>query len=172
MPPPNPLTLSRKALRLVIVLNLLTGLGITLLLVATLVAAAPVFHALGIPFAHLNSRLFLGMRLIMVIGICAIPIVHFILTRLLQIVDTVSTGNPFVTENAARLQSIAWALLALELLHLTTGAIAAAVSSAGVPLNIGWGFSITRCLAVLLLFVLARVFQEGATMREELAGTV
>jgi hypothetical protein len=46
------------------------------------------------------------------------------------------------------------------------------VSSAAVPLNISWGFSLTRWLAVLLLFVLARVFEQGARMREELEGTV
>jgi hypothetical protein len=52
------------------------------------------------------------------------------------------------------------------------GAVAASVSSAAVPLNISWGFSLTRWLAVLLLFVVARVFEQGARMREELEGTV
>jgi hypothetical protein len=98
--------------------------------------------------------------------------VHFVLTRLLMIVETVGTGNPFVAANAARLQAIAWALLALELTHFAVGAVAASVSSAGVPLNISGGFSVTRWLAVLLLFVLARVFEQGARMREELEATV
>jgi hypothetical protein len=31
---------------------------------------------------------------------------------------------------------------------------------------------VTRWLAVLLLFVLARVFEQGTRMREDLAGTV
>jgi hypothetical protein len=148
------------------------GALIMALLIATLVAEGPVMGALGVRPAQFSSRVFLGMRMIMVLGICGVPVVHFILTRLLMIVDTVSTGNPFVAANAARLQAIAWALLGLELMHFAVGAAAASVSSAGVPLDIGWGFSLTRCLAVLLLFVLARVFEEGARMREDLEGTV
>ena len=73
------------------------------LLVATLVAEAPVMRALGVRAVEFNSALFIGMRLIMVLGICAVPIVHFVLTRLLTIVETVRIGDPFVTENAARL---------------------------------------------------------------------
>jgi Protein of unknown function (DUF2975) len=171
-PYPDTLTLSRRVLRLLTKLNLVMGALIMALLIATLVAEAPVMGALGVRPAQFSPRVFLGMRMIMVLGICGVPVVHFILTRLLMIVDTVSTGNPFVAANAARLQAIAWALLGLELMHFAVGAAAASVSSAGVPLDISWGFSLTRCLAVLLLFVLARVFEEGARMREDLEGTV
>ena len=65
------------------------------------------------PPALSNSTLFTRMRLIMVIGICAVPVVGFMLTRLLMIVETVRSGNSFVAANAARLQSIARVLLAL-----------------------------------------------------------
>ena len=171
-PYPDTLALSSRVLRVLTKLNLLMGALIMALLIASLIAEAPVMRALGVRPALSNSMLFIGMRLIMVIGICAVPVVHFILTRLLMIVDTVSTGNPFVAANAARLQAIAWALLALELTHYSVAAVAASVSSVAVPLNISWGFSLTRWLAVLLLFVLARVFEEGARMREELEGTV
>jgi hypothetical protein len=99
-------------------------------------------------------------------------VVHFILTRILAIVDTVSVGNPFVLANAARLQKIAWAVLVLELIHLAVGAVAASVSTPAAPFDINWKFSPTRWVAVLLLFVLARVFEQGAQMREELEGTV
>lgn len=108
----------------------------------------------------------------MVIGICAVPVTHIVLTRLLTIVETVSLGDPFVIENAARLQAIAWAVLVLEVMHLAVGAIAAGASSEAQPLDIDWNFSVTRWLAVLLLFVLARVFDQGARMREDLEGTV
>jgi hypothetical protein len=169
---PDPLALSRRVLRVLTKLNLLMGALILALLIASLIAEAPVMRALGVPPAHFSSMLFVGMRLIMVLGICAVPIVHFVLTRLLTIVETVRVGNPFVPANAARLQGIAWAVLGLELVHFAVGAVAASISSAAVPLNISWGFSLTRWLAVLLLFVLARVFEQGARMREELEGTV
>ena len=166
------LALSSTVLRVLTKLNLVLGALIMALLIASLVAGDLVMRALGVPPGLSGVTLFIGMRLIMVIGICAVPLVHFILTRLLMIVGTVSTGDPFVVANAARLQAIAWALLTLELTHYVVGAIAAGVASAGVPLDISWGFSLTRWLAVLLLFVLARVFEQGARMREELEGTV
>jgi hypothetical protein len=52
------------------------------------------------------------------------------------------------------------------------GAIAKSVSTPAHPLNLDAGFSVTGWLSVLLTFLLARVFAEGATMREELEGTV
>jgi hypothetical protein len=166
------LTLSRRILRVLIKLNLLMGALILALLIASLVAESWVMKALGAPLAPGNSMLFLGMRLIMVIGICSVPIVHLILARLLTIVETVSVGNAFVMANAVRLKTIAWAILGLELMHFTVGTIAALVSTTAAPLNITWGFSLTRWLTVLMLFVLARVFEQGARMREDLEGTV
>ena len=171
-PYPDTLALSSRVLRVLTKLNLLMGALIMALLIATLVAEGPVMGALGVRPAQFSPRVFLGMRMIMVLGICGVPVVHFILTRLLMIVDTVSTGNPFVAANAARLQAIAWALLGLELMHFAVGAVGSSVSSAAGPLHLSWGFSLTRCIAVLLLFVLARVFEEGARMREDLEGTV
>jgi hypothetical protein len=169
---PDTLTLSRRVLRVLIILNLLMGAFILTLLVASLVSEGPVMGALGARPAPGNSMLFVGMRLIMVIGLCAIPVVHFVLTQLRTIVDTVTVGNPFVVANAQRLKMIAWAVLGLELMHFAVGAVAASVSTAATPLNISWGFSLTRWLAVLMLFVLARVFEQGARMREDLEGTV
>jgi hypothetical protein len=171
-PNPDTLVLSRRVLRVLITLNLLIGGLILVLLIASLVFESWVMRALGARPSVGNPMLFAGMRLIMVIGIGSVPIVHLILARLLAVVETVSVGNPFVAANAARLRTIAWAVLALELLHLTVGAVAHAVSTAAVPLNISGDLSPTRWLAVLLLFVLARVFEQGARMREDLEGTV
>jgi hypothetical protein len=46
------------------------------------------------------------------------------------------------------------------------------LSTPAHPVNLDAGFSINGWLAVLLTFVLARVFAEGALMREDLEGTV
>ena len=85
---------------------------------------------------------------------------------------TVRAGDPFIAANAHRLQAIAWALLALQLLSLVIGAIGKAVSSPAHPVHLDAGFSISGWLAVILTFVLARVFAEGTLMREDLEGTV
>jgi hypothetical protein len=87
-------------------------------------------------------------------------------------VETVRAGDPFVAANAGRLQAIAWSLLALQVLSLMIAAIAKAVSTPDHPLHLDAGFSTTGWLAVVLTFVLARVFAEGARMREDLEGTV
>jgi hypothetical protein len=167
---PSALATARMAVRALIVSNLALGAGILALFVATLVARNAVFAALGADVT--NARLIDGMRLIMVIGIGSAPLTHILLTRLLAIIETVRRGDPFVADNAARLQTTAWALLGLELLHLAVGVIGAAASSASQPLDLNWHFSVTGWLAVLLLFVLARVFDHGTRMRDDLEGTV
>ena len=169
---PDTLTLSRRVLRVLTKLNLLMGALILALLIASLIAESWVMRALGARPAPGNSMLFLSIRLIMVIGICSVPIAHLVLTRLLAIVETVKVGNPFVMANAVRLKTIAWAILGLEMMHFTVGAIVEGVSTTAAPLNISSGFSLTRWLTVLMLFVLARVFEQGARMREDLEGTV
>ena len=169
---PDALGLSRRVLRALVALNAIMGALIAALLVASLVAPGTVMRGLGVAGTPDDARLVLGMRLIMAVGIAAAPVTHAVLAGLLAIVDTVSGGDPFVAENAARLQRIAWAVLALELLHLVVVGVAAGVSTEATPLDVGSTFSVTRWLAVLLLFVLARVFEHGTRMRDDLAGTV
>ena len=112
------------------------------------------------------------MRSIMAIGIVSVPIAFVFFRELLRIVESVRAGEPFTVENAGRLKIIAWALLALEMLHIGVVAIASTVSTKEVPLRISGNFNVTGWLAILLLFVLAQVFLEGARMHDELEGTV
>lgn len=163
------LSASHKLLRFLITLNRLFGAGILVLLIWTFIAADFVARALGTDDSPLAV---VGMRLIMVVGIVGTLITNAVLTRLLSIVETVRAGDPFVTENASRLQTIAWSVLGLELTRLVVVAIANSVSTADRPIHIDWDLSFTPWLAVLLLFVLARVFDHGARMREDLDGTV
>jgi len=113
-----------------------------------------------------------GLRAIALLGLVAIPLNHAVLARLRRIVETVQSGDPFVTANAERLQAIAWALLALQLLSLVIAGIGKAIATPGHPLHLDAGFSIAGWLAVVLTFVLARLFAQGALMREDLQGTV
>jgi len=119
-----------------------------------------------------TERLIMGLRAIAVLGLAAIPLNYAALKRLLAIVETVRAGDPFVAANADRLQVIAWTLFTLQPLSIVIGAIAKAVSTPAHPLNLDAGFSISGWLAVLLTFLLARVFAEGTLMREDLEGTV
>ena len=90
----------------------------------------------------------------------------------MRIVRTVSRGDPFVADNAYRINAIAWALLGLQVLSLIIGIIGKSISSKAFPLHLDAGFSTSGWLAVILMFVLARVFAEGTLMREDLEGTV
>ena len=158
-------------LRILIVLNWLSGAAIAVLLFA-MPTRRWIMSALHLSPSPEADQLILGMRAIALIGIAATPLNYAVLKRLLAIVQTVRAGDPFVAANASRLQAIAWVLLTLNVLSIVIGAIAKSVSSPAHPLHIDAGFSINGWLAVLLTFLLARVFAEGTHMREDLEGTV
>ena len=165
------LPIAYVVLRILIVVNWLSGAAILALLVV-IPNEQWIMTALKIPPGPEAERMVMGLRAIAVVGLAAIPLNYAVLKRLLAIVETVRAGDPFVAANARRLRAIAWVLLALQLLSLVVGAIAKTVSTPAHPVNLDAGFSINGWLAVLLTFLLARVFAEGTLMREELEGTV
>jgi len=165
------LPVARILLRILIVVNLLGAAAILALLVVS-PNERWIMTAFKLSPSPEAERLVMGLRAIAVLGLIAIPFNHAVLKRLLAIVETVRGGDPFVTDNANRLQGIAWALLVLNLLSIVIGAIAKTVSTPAHSLHLDAGFSINGWLAVLLTFLLARVFAEGTRMREDLEGTV
>jgi hypothetical protein len=169
--PSSALPIAHVTLRILIVLNWLTGAAIAVLLLF-MPTRQWIMSSFGIPPSPDTDRLIFGLRAIATIGLAAIPLHFVVLKRLLSIVETVRTGDPFVAANAQRLQTIARVLLALQLLSLVVGAIARSISTAVHPVHMDAGFSINGWLTVLLTFLLARVFEEGALMREDLEGTV
>ena len=158
-------------LRSLIVLNWLMAAVILVLLVA-LPNEQWIMSAFKLSPSPDAERLVMGMRAIAALGLVATPLNYVVLKRLLAIVETVRAGDPFVPTNATRLQTITWVLLTLQVLSLGIGAIAKAISTPAHPIRLDAGFSITGWLAVLLTFLLARVFAEGTRMREDLEGTV
>ena len=165
------LPIAHVVLRVLIVVNWLSGAAIFTLLVA-MPTRRWIMSALDLVPSPEADRLILGLRVIAAIGLAAIPLHYIVLKRLLSIVETVRAGDPFVAANAQRLQAVAWTLLVLQLLSLVIGGIIRAISIPGHPLDIDAGFSINGWLAVLLTFLLARVFGEGTVMRDDLQGTV
>jgi hypothetical protein len=165
------LPIAYVVLRILIVVNWLFGAAILALLLV-MPNEQWIMRAFKLSPSPEAERLIMGLQAIAVIGLGAIPLNYAVLKRLLAIVETVRAGDPFVAANASRLQAIAWALLALELLSLVIGAIAETVSTPAHPLHLDAGFSISGWLAVVLTFLLARVFAEGTLMREDVEGTV
>jgi len=165
------LPVAHVVLRILIVLNWLGGAAILALLVV-MPNERWIMSAFQLSPSPEAARLVMGLRAIAVLGLAAIPVNYVVLKRLAAIVETVRAGDPFVATNADRLRAVAWALLALQLLSLVIAAIAKVVSTPAHPVDLDAGFSINGWLAVLLTFLLARVFAEGTRMREDLEGTV
>lgn len=158
-------------LRILVVLNWVMGILILILLLAT-PNERWIMSAFQLSPSPDTSWLIWGLRGVAALGLVVVPLNYMILKRLLAMVETVRRGDPFVAANARRLQTIAWALLGLQLLGIAIGAIGKAVSTPAHPVHLDAGFSTTGWLAVLLTFVLTEVFAEGTAMREELEGTV
>ena len=112
-----------------------------------------------------------GLRLMMLLGIAMSVAIDRLFVALAQIIETARAGDPFIPANALRLQTIGWALLALQLLDIPAALIERYFPSMGMgtPDSV---FSAAGWLAVLMVFVLSRVFAAGSAMRDELEGTV
>jgi hypothetical protein len=159
-------------LRILIIANWVAGVLLLALLFVSFQRATWLWHALGATSIAARPGGEAGMRAIIADGIVSVPLAAIVLGALARIVVTVRARDPFIHVNAQRIQTIAWALLALQLLHVAVAAIGAAISTSDTPLKLGGGATVTGWLAVVLLFVLAGVFREGAAMRDDLEGTV
>ena len=165
------LPIAHVLLRILVVLNWITCAAILVLLIA-MPNREWIISAFDLSPSLDADRLVFGLRAIAMIGLATVPLNYVVLKRLLAIVDTVRAGDPFVAANASRLQTIAWSLLALQLLSVVIAAIARSISTPAHPVDLDAGFSINAWLAVLLTFLLARVFAAGTLMRDDLEGTV
>jgi hypothetical protein len=163
-------------LLVLIPVNLLAGVLLLGFLGLTFVAPEWVMDAIGLEGAD-PAVLLLGMRIMLTLFIASIGLTHVLLWQLRSIVASVKLGEVFSLENAARIRTMAWALVGLELLKVGLALAAAAtlrVAQANVEFGneMDLGFSFSPWLAILLLFVLAQVFEDGTRMRTEIEGTV
>jgi len=145
---------------------------------AALMGAPAILHSFEIPSAVEGVPLatILGAGFFLVAGglICTIFIL-FAVRATTSIVETAMAGDPFVADNAERLKRIGWLLLGVMVVEfLSSTAVAGIAPDNNIAGHIdgGDGPSLAGCLAVLLIFVLARIFRHGAEMRAELEGTV
>jgi hypothetical protein len=162
------LTVARPVIQALTALNGLYALILLGLLTFSFFIKDWPWEPMGFDMVNAHPWVGHGLRAIVVIGLAGAAIVHTVLRRLLAIVATVRDGDPFILDNARRLDAIAWSVAALEGLRLLVAGIAALAWEPGKV----DAFSFAPWLAVLLLFVLAGVFAEGARMRADLEGTV
>src|SRR5947209_5545106 len=143
MPRPSSaaLPIAYAVLRILIALNWLYGAIVLAILIGMFAAEHWTLMALGFPSAAQSASLIMGMRAIPALGLIAVPLNLAVLKRLVAMVRTVRSGDPFVATNAYRLQAIGWFLLGQQLLSLVIGLVGKSVSTATHPLHLDAGFS-------------------------------
>ena len=163
---------SRLFVRIALIANRIFFFGVIAMLIVSAILSTR-FVPLLIPntsAADLPSAL-TGLRLLMLVGLAMAVATEIVLRTLAQIIASTSAGDPFIAANARRLQTIGWALLGLQVLAIPCALLdkfCPALGSAAPDAS----FSPGGWLAVLMVFVLARVFAAGSTMRDDLEGTV
>ncbi len=100
-----------------------------------------------------------------------VGVVLFMVGRLRRIFSTLTAGDPFDPDNVRRLRQIGFALAALELVTYAINLVARWAFS-DVLRSSRFPFNPTTWFAVLVVFVLAEVFREGARLRSEAELTV
>lgn len=161
-------------------LLLLFLMGVMIIGMAGIAIALPalgIFHnavlaemaAEGVPASMI--WVFAGM-MVAAAGIMAL--IFLFLRHMMNIVDSVAQGDPFIPDNARRLTSMAWLMLAIQLIAIPINALGVYISTVteGLEAEASHGVELNGLVLVLVLFILARVFRKGAEMRDDLEGTV
>jgi hypothetical protein len=161
-----------------IVAILTLALGTVVVGLSALLVAPALLKPFNVPLIVEGVPLdtILGAALYLVAGglICTI-FVLLAVRATSGIVQTAISGDPFVSDNAERLKRIGWLLLGVmvvQFLSTTMVAWIAPDNNIAGHIDGGSGPSLAGSLAVLLIFVLARIFRHGSEMRAELEATV
>jgi hypothetical protein len=95
-----------------------------------------------------------------------------IVSRLRKVFGTLTAGDPFQPENVRRLRTVGLGLAALEGLNMLYRFVGAVLLPPGVVRAPGGWPDLTAWFSVLVVFVLAEVFREGARLRREAELTI
>jgi hypothetical protein len=163
---------SRAVVGIALVLNRMFFAGVICLLVFSMVWPGTFAGAMIRPTPGRDvASAVIGMRWLMLIGISEAVGTEILLRALREIIASAGAGDPFVAVNARRLRTIGWALLGLQLLDFPGALIGRCYPSLG-PAAPDVTFSPGGWIAVLMVFVLSRVFAAGSAMKDDLEGTV
>jgi len=144
-------------------------------LIFALAVVVTIVGPLGLLFGHVSPE-FADMtperhRSVAIFLLSSGPVLAlygWFLRSLWQIIDTIAAGSPFLAVNADRLTRMAWLALAIKLVGVAEALIMLGHSARPTLFQHGSG----SLFMALTLFILARVFRQGAAMREDLEGTV
>ncbi len=174
-------------------LLLLGGKTITLLIQGAValggIAVALVFAAVALSHDRIDMEIsaqyggdIAGMPLPAVLALLALALGILVLIyeffgKLRGIIATVEQGEPFVHENADRLNAMGWLQIGIYLVGIPLVAAGTRVKEWAsqfddVEIAANFDFDPGSILLILVLFILSQVFRHGAAMREDLEGTV
>ena len=100
-----------------------------------------------------------------------VGVFQFIVNRLRRVFQTLTAGDPFEPGNVQRLRAIGFALAALEVITWCMRLVSNWAFSDDVE-SVRYTPNLTAWFAVLVVFVLAEVFREGARLRREAELTI
>lgn len=175
-PPPQRdwlLTSARVLVTICRILVITVGLILIAAMIGILFQQADVMHQLveqrvGVPTWQVLTAFELAIGFIVAMIACA----QDWLKQLQRLIGSVSDGDPFAPVNAERLTRMGWLTVAIQLLAIPVGGIGHWLESAVKEATHDFGISLGGFLLALVLFILARVFRHGTTLRAELEGTV
>ncbi len=110
---------------------------------------------------------------VMLIGLTVIDGLSIqFLRKLIAIIDSVGQGSPFIPENAVRLRGMGWLVLTMQGMELLGPPLTPWLRQALANHRFFVPFSLGALVTALLLFILARVFDHGTRLAEDVEGTV
>jgi hypothetical protein len=108
------------------------------------------------------------VTLAIIVGLFAAGLVLSVLLKILAIVRSVDDGDPFTRKNSDRLRAAGWLLLlAFGVVISTRLVVFGTANMMTLAPTCGLGL-----MSVMLLFVVAHVFDAGLVMRSDLDGTI
>jgi hypothetical protein len=159
------------------ILFVISSIGVVIGIIATLTfARGKILADLAAAGAPDGTYLAVVVLLVLVWGMLSLSMLF--IRQLRAIVGTVNDGDPFVPDNASRLARMGWYALGTQLCEFVGQPLV--VHYGKYASSFTWGMSTSGGQHVSLaplgfgvtLFILARVFRQGAAMRADLEGTV
>jgi hypothetical protein len=152
----------------------LIGAALTFALVTLLFSFNPGLLASWIPFSERIARVVERgptFATVLVAGAAYMGGVLAIVDILRRIFVTLTAGDPFHPENVRRLRTVGVIFGGLEVGRFLVAAIMKLVAPGEIH-TIEGSLNLTTWFAVLVIFVLAEVFREGARLRNEAELTI
>ena len=171
------LTVANVMLILAEIVFVFSSIGVVIGIIAMLTLGRPKVLA-DLAAAGAPAGTYLALLVVMVLVWAMLSLGMLFIRQLRAIVGTVNEGDPFLPDNAVRLARMGWYALGTQMCEFVGQPLVAAYGKYASGLT--WGMSTSGGQHVSLaplgfavtLFILARVFRQGAAMRADLEGTV